>query len=213
MIKILFETFGVPAAYLSNTSKLALLASGRLNGIVVDSGCVTQIVPIYEGYTLKENTKTLKIGGNEITNYMMQLLNEKGYSFTTTAEKEIARDIKEKLCFIANDYDEELNAQNSFHMEKSYELPDGQIIDSNATRIARFKAPECLFKPSLIGMDCNGIDELIYETIIDVWEYQVDVMDIVETIVLSGGCSMFGGLQERLKTELGKKILINDQLL
>ena len=106
--------------------------------------------------------------------------------------------MKETLCFVAEDYDQELSRANtSSDIEKNFELPDGEVITIGAER---FRCPEVLFKPNLIGKESKGIHKLVHESIM---KCDVDIRrDLYTNIVLSGGSTMFPNIDVRLTKEM-----------
>uniref|UniRef100_A0A4W3HC71 Uncharacterized protein n=1 Tax=Callorhinchus milii TaxID=7868 RepID=A0A4W3HC71_CALMI len=197
MTEIMFETFKVPAMYVAVQAVLALYSSGRTTGLVLDSGDgVTHTVPIYEGYCLPHAVLRLDLAGRDITLYLVRILMENGHSFLTTAEREIVKDIKEKLCYVAIDPYLEMRRRLE-DVQKEYKLPDGNVIKIHSQL---FRAPEILFTPASLGYEGPGVHRLAFKSIlrcdIDVRKY------LYSNMLLSGGSTLFQGLDERLLKEI-----------
>ncbi|KAF8483154.1 actin 1 [Gautieria morchelliformis] len=198
MTQIMFETFNTPAFYVGSQAALSLYASGRTTGIVVDSGDdATHIVPIYQGSTLPHAILRLDFGGRDITGYVLSIVQER-HQFLTRAEREIGKDIKENLCYVALDFEQEMQtATQSSQLEKSFELPDGRSITIGNER---FRAPEALFQPSFLGLDAPGIHETTYNSIL---KCDGDIRrGLYGNVVLSGGTTMYPCFADRMQKEL-----------
>lgn len=115
MISIMFETFSVKNTYVALQAVMSLYAAGRTTGLVVDAGDgVSHTIPVYEGYCIPSAIEKMEIAGRVLTNWMQKLLLESGESFTSSAELEIVKDIKEKTCYVAQNWDQEFSdAANS----------------------------------------------------------------------------------------------------
>eukprot|EP01083_Nonionella_stella_P257762 881903_1 len=203
MTQIMFETYNVNGLYIAVDAMLSLYASGRCTGVVMDCGDgVSHTVPIYEGYVLQNAVRLNDTGGagRGLTDYLMKIMCERGYSFTTIAEREIVKDIKEKWCYVALDYDSEgVIGQTSSDMEKNYELPDGQVI---CLTDERFRCGEVLFQPSLVARESDGLPMMINKSICNVNPELRN--QLFGNVVLNGGNTMFPGFDTRLSKDLTK---------
>ena len=197
VVQILFETFNVAFAFVANQSVLALVVSGKESGIVINSGGygATSIVPVYNGHALRDSVCKTKLNGHDLSRYMTKLLVERGYTFAGIPTV-LTRDIKEKLCYIAKDFGNEMDKKEE-EIEKLYELPDGQHVTIGAQR---FRCPEALFKPSVIGSECDGLAESLKKCI-NVCDKEMKE-ELMQNIVFCGGNTLFDGIVERMYNEM-----------
>ena len=198
IIQNLFETFDVPELCIIDPGVLSLYSAGKFDGISIDSGeGITSFVPIYDGYSLKNSIIKIDLAGKDVTEYLIKTL---GYDFnlqlkTIYERKVISRLIKEEICYVALDFqNEKIN-----YLSKEYKMPDGNIIN---IKEQRFFIPEGLFKPFLYGKNLDGIAQNCFNSINKTDNDLKE--DLYNCIVLSGGSTLFSGLRERLNEEIEK---------
>jgi actin len=87
---------------------------------------LSRTVPIYEGYSLPHAIMRLNLAGRNLTAWLQNTLRERCDTFTTSAEREIVREVKEKLIYVALDFEAELQRiVMTTDCNVSYTLPDG----------------------------------------------------------------------------------------
>ncbi|XP_004607098.1 actin-related protein T2 [Sorex araneus] len=195
--EVMFEGFCVPAFYLSDQAVLALYASACVTGLVVDSGDgVTSAVPIFEGYSLPHAVTKLHVAGRDITERLGRLLLAGGRSFPCPLDKALLDDLKEKLCYVALQPEREL-ARRPEEVAREYKLPDGRLVSVGDQL---FQAPEGLFAPEQLGLQSPGLPRMVSGSIA---KCDADIQKtLFGEIVLSGGSTLFQGLDDRLLREL-----------
>ena len=191
---IMFEEFNIPGLFFADQVVLPLYSIGKNIGIVADIGdAFSHFGSVFEGYSLRHSIIRMELAGRDVTDYLIRIFYEEGVHLTTTAEREIAKDIKEQTCYIALDFENEKNYYKSI----DYEMPDGNKI---FIKDQRFRAPEILFQPEICGKYTGGIaqnfNESINRTDRDLRK------ELYENIVLSGGSTMFPGFTERFTNEI-----------
>lgn len=199
MCEMLFETFNIPAVYVSIQAVLSLYASGRTTGCVLDcgDGCCHS-VPVFDGFSLPSSIRRIDVAGRDVTEFLQLLLRKTtGVSLLSSSEREIVRIIKEKACYVARDPLTEEQTYQLTPTSTTFKLPDGKVLD---LKNEKFRAPEVLFQPQLIGSEFESIPEMCHQSISKV---DLDLRPaLLSNIVLSGGTTMFPGFGDRLLTEL-----------
>lgn len=230
--QIMFETFNVPALYLSIQAVLSLYASGRTTGVVLDSGDgVSHAVPVFEGFAIPNSIRRIDVAGRDVTEQLQLLLRKSGTVMHTSAEKEVVRLIKEKACYVSLDPKrEEKDWMTTYRKTENnavdYALPDGHRIKvllirsclvhgcvyesanpTNQIGQERYKAPEVLFNPDIIGLEYPGVHQIVQDAVI---RTDLDLRkSLYANILLSGGSTLCKHFPERLVREM-KKLAYED---
>jgi centractin len=196
-VEAFFETHNVPGICFALQPVLALYASGNKTGVVLDSGdgC-THAVPIYEGYAVSHAMTRIDLGGRDITEHLRYHLRKGGNSFTTSSEFEIVRTMKEQMCYAAYAAGKEEDIQKAGFDRVNFKLPDGQLLSVGPER---FRAPEVLFNPMLIGSECESVQEVLVNCI---RKCDNDIRKpLYSNVHLAGGTTLLTGFGERLLSE------------
>ena len=192
--KVLFDTYKIENLFFASQPILSLFSTSSTSGAVLESGDgVTQSCIIYEGYTIPGSYKRINLGGREVTEYLQFLLNRKGYELKNSDGFQITKKIKEELCEIFPQEQE-----NNLEI-KNYTLPDDSIIEIGDERRL---APEILFNPLIREYEYPGIQEILAESIN---KTNVDLkLQLYGSILLSGGNTNIKGMKERIYKEIKK---------
>lgn len=212
LVQIMFETAGVPALHIAPQSVLALFASGRTTGLVLDCGhYLSRAVLIREGFTLPATSVKLPLAGHQLTQYLRRLVADRARADLQAHQANAheapltwnsVRQAKETLCRVSLDFKAVDSAaagmgEETGVPEQAHELPDGRRIALGAER---FRCAEALFQPAFLGLRESGVQHLALEALV---HSPVEMRQrFSRNIVLSGGTTMFPGFEDRLRLEL-----------
>lgn len=198
LAEYVFEELQHPALLFSVQAVLSLFSSGQTTGVVLDVGDgVTHACPVFDGYSIRDATRRVDFGGRDVTTYLQTLLRQHGHTFDTSAEFEMVRDIKEKLCSTV------LVARNKDDVDvplQKHHLPDGTEIELGRELQL---APELLFDPTLNGHECPSVVDVCCESI---KACDIDLRrPLYSSIFLAGGTTHLTKFGDRFLSETARR--------
>jgi len=217
--EIMFETFNVPALYIAVQAVLALCASlltkqdksGRqaaVTGTVIDSGDgVTHVIPVYEGYVIGSCIKHIPLAGRDVTNFMIQILRDRGEGLPPGDAIPIAKKIKEAYCYVCPDLVKEYSKYDEDPSRfRKYEGTDPKTKKSFSIDVGyeRFLGPEIFFSPEIFSSDYTStLPDIVDKTVM---ACPIDTRrQLFQYITLSGGTTMFKHFVKRLERDIRRK--------
>jgi actin-related protein 3 len=220
--EIMFETFNVPGLYIAVQAVLALCASiyantehrtgknaKRMTGTVIDSGDgATHIIPVVDGYVIGSRIKHIPLAGRDVTNFIIQMLRDRGENLPGDQALNIARTIKEQWCYVSPDIVKEYGKydkdESKFRQYKGKSSRSGTPFTIDVG-YERFLGPEIFFSPEIFDSRYTTplptlVDNVILACPLDcrrpLWEY----------ITLSGGSTMFKHFTRRIERDIKRRV-------
>ncbi|XP_042458329.1 actin-related protein 3-like isoform X1 [Zingiber officinale] len=211
--EIMFETFNVPGLYIAVQPVLALAAGYttskcEMTGVVVDVGDgATHVVPVADGYVIGGSIKSIPIAGKDVTQFVQQLMKERGEHIPPEDSLEVARKVKELYCYTCSDIVKEFNKHDKDPRKYTKQWtgikPKTGVSYTCDIGYERFLGPEIFFHPEIYSSDFisplpSVIDKCIQSAPIDTRRA------LYKNVVLSGGSTMFKDFNRRLQRDLKK---------
>lgn len=200
MAEIMFESFQVPALYITNPAVLSLYASGRTEGLVIDCGedvsCAVPITQVsIDSFKCLDAIERQDVAGRDVADYLLTKLLTKRE--TRGIDYYTAREIKEECCYVASDVDKE----NKSYKNKTHRLPDGTTVDLGEEC---FTCPEALFNPQSSPLKLtHGVHRMVERAVTGCTQQNEALQkSLYANVVLAGGCTMLPGFAERMAAEL-----------
>ena len=191
----MFETLNVPAMYVAIQAVLARVRPHDRHCPRLRRRRLT--VPIYEGYALPHAYPPPRLAGRDLTDYLMKILTERGYSSPPPPSARSSATSRRSSHTSPRLRERDAGGERLLLAREVPELPDGQVI---TIADERSPCPEVLFNLAIIGMESVGIHETTYNSIM---KCDVDIRkDLYSNIVLSGGTTMFPGVADRMSKEI-----------
>jgi centractin len=197
-----FERLRTPALFLAMPAALALYAAGRTTGVALDcGGGLSHAAPVVDGWVAPAAVQRLDVGGVAVTHAFRAALRGAGVVLNSSAEVEVAREAKERVCRVARNpaAEEAAAAAATGPGDTPLTLPDGTCVP---LRAEPFRAPEVLFQPALAGLEGppGGVAALAAAAL-GAAELEAR-RALAENVVLAGGSTLLPGFGVRCLAEL-----------
>jgi actin-related protein 3 len=220
--EIMFETLNTPGLYIAVQAVLALCASiyanpdsrsgssaKRMTGSVIDSGDgATHIIPVVDGYVIGSRIKHIPLAGRDVTNFIIQMLRDRGEYLPGDQALDIARTIKEQWCYVSPDIVKEYmkydSDESKFRQYKGAESRNKKPFTIDVG-YERFLGPEIFFSPEIFSAQHSTplptmVDEVILACPVDCRR------PLFEYITLSGGSTMFKHFTKRIERDIKRRV-------